>query len=1804
MYAPLRHSLMQPLRQTLALCLLLTACLLGAISLPVLAQSPPSPPTNLTAQARYNDPNAPYPLSGHEYVNLRWGAPQPAPSTYYYYVVERKTGTGGMWASVGTSDSPFLFYSDTDLPASTQFVYRVRLIEYWINGPSISSGSSNEAPITTLAAPPPAPPAPTGLAATPGDQQVTLTWTGSAQASYYLISVYAPEDDGSNAHVYVPAPAGTAVTFTVTGLANGVGYGFSVAAATWINTTESGTSYSADSNAVGATPIGPSFRVAAGESAPYYDASGNVWAADYFSSGGMAAWTNTPVTGTSDPLLYQTETVGSSFSYNLPLLNGTYSLNLLFAETQGKTKGQCLFNVSANGKALLTGFDIYAAAGGANKAVVETFPVSVTNGHLSLTFTATTGQASVAAISVMKPGPALDIPPPGWAEDVMPTDDASDADGQGPAAASSVNLASGAEENSPGPDLWAYNPLGPGASYERRYRSARAQKGYASPGLSLGWTDGYDLSVAPTPWGYILTYDNGGQEQWTGTTGSLGTPAGAPYLVNASGNTLTMTFKDRSQYVFTQVGAAGGNYPANTYLLTGITNLVGHAITLNRDTAANGYRLLNIANDAAPATALLVFAYNGSGKLSTVSDAYGRQITYGFTGGLLSGVSQIAAGAGSSAWRWQYGYTPIQGVPLLSSVMAPDPSNPGSMAAATTTYDPNTGTVSQHQDVAGRVHSYGYGGSQTVVQVNNADGSLAESWTQKQNAGGAGKNADTGTTDAAGKSGSVSYAGSPSPYLPSAATNRNGQTAQVTYDTSNPYANVLTAQSPRGVVLTTTYQYPADFPLGQVLSVMQSHPNAGGPPDTKQPTSFTYYGSSDGVLNGLLKTVTSPRPDTTTANANTVTTTYTYDSLGNVTQTTGPNANGTMTATYAYASPEAVGEPASVTVTGPDASGATTSTVSYSRYDARGNRTASIDALGNETDYYYTLADQLQAVVLPSTTGNPTQRAFTYTTYQYPGGPQAGVQVFAEGAVTSFPALGSAFPAPTASAFRQTGNVYDADGELTTVNGNTYPVSYAYDGRGRVKSVTYYQSSLMDSHTTFYDYDVVGNLAAVRYPGQSGATFDQTHYTYDADQNLLTKTDGRGVVTTYTRADPESLVTRMSYGGVNNGPLPSGVTPLGPVSFTYDHWGRRVGLTDDAATKTFAYDDLDELLSLTTSFGYDSYDGYGPQNQQIVYAHYPDGSRQSLSLPGTNYGNTQAYEYDGVGRLSATYLPGGPVYGSRYTYLPNGWLSRVQATYAYSTWGYDAPYLQVDRAYNPRGLMTSLSNSQVSSANVLSTLSAFSAMSYDADANRLAETATIPARGQAPSLSRSVQYGYDALDQLISETSSGSTAATNYTNAWAYDLAGNPTTTRNAGGLSFNADNQNTASAYGGSGDPLGLFLFSQNYSYPAAFDPEDRLTSTYQGNFDAIYDGDGLRTRSGSAYYLYDGDRAVAEVDYTGMQVAFTLNGASGVELRYQNYDTRPDSPGTAYTFDPQGNAVQPVTLNLPSSPPFLKVRASSVFEAFGLGSTFDADTPDTLDPIGFGGQHGYYRDYTTGLYLLTHRYYDTGTGRFVTRDPIGYTGGINLYGFAGNNPVNESDPSGFDPNDTNGGVGHLLPNANSEYSDGYQQFTQGQVPEYGDNYHGMARVGGGGPSPLEALGNWFSRTFRFGGGRSPRTQRGMVMIGGRGGRGGGLPHSSVQNHILNTAGGRPEVAFAQAHRAADVVDSAGRIHQIGNMRSRGGYRPSARERAAIEDIRKQVGPNTTIIFHDKMGAGPSLINPDLQPGWKPVPRAQRNNP
>lgn len=44
-------------------------------------------------------------------------------------------------------------------------------------------------------------------------------------------------------------------------------------------------------------------------------------------------------------------------------------------------------------------------------------------------------------------------------------------------------------------------------------------------------------------------------------------------------------------------------------------------------------------------------------------------------------------------------------------------------------------------------------------------------------------------------------------------------------------------------------------------------------------------------------------------------------------------------------------------------------------------------------------------------------------------------------------------------------------------------------------------------------------------------------------------------------------------------------------------------------------------------------------------------------------------------------------------------------------------------------------------------------------------------------------------------------------------------------------------------------------------------------------------------------------------------------------------------------------------------------------------------------------------------NRYYDPSAGRFTQEDPAGLSGGLNLYGYAGGDPANNSDPFGLDP-------------------------------------------------------------------------------------------------------------------------------------------------------------------------------------------------
>ena len=106
------------------------------------------------------------------------------------------------------------------------------------------------------------------------------------------------------------------------------------------------------------------------------------------------------IAGTGDDVLYQSERTGD-FSYALTLPDGDYEVRLHFSESTYNASGKRVFNVAAEGVAVLGDYDIYAQAGAANAAHVESIPVTLADGQLDLVFTGVTGAASLSALTVI-----------------------------------------------------------------------------------------------------------------------------------------------------------------------------------------------------------------------------------------------------------------------------------------------------------------------------------------------------------------------------------------------------------------------------------------------------------------------------------------------------------------------------------------------------------------------------------------------------------------------------------------------------------------------------------------------------------------------------------------------------------------------------------------------------------------------------------------------------------------------------------------------------------------------------------------------------------------------------------------------------------------------------------------------------------------------------------------------------------------------------------------------------------------------------------------------------------------------------------------------------------------------------------------------------------------------------------------------------------------------------------------------------------------------------------------------------------
>ncbi len=143
----------------------------------------------------------------------------------------------------------------------------------------------------------------------------------------------------------------------------------------------------------------------------YTDSNGQVWASDRLAAGGQVVTRTADVTGADDRQLYAGERFGN-FSYTIPVTPGNYTVNLHMAERwlgPGQPGGQSgvgsrLFDILCNGVFLERNFDVYARAGGPNRALTRIYRGIEPNhqGNIVLSFVPIKNFGIVSAIEVVQ----------------------------------------------------------------------------------------------------------------------------------------------------------------------------------------------------------------------------------------------------------------------------------------------------------------------------------------------------------------------------------------------------------------------------------------------------------------------------------------------------------------------------------------------------------------------------------------------------------------------------------------------------------------------------------------------------------------------------------------------------------------------------------------------------------------------------------------------------------------------------------------------------------------------------------------------------------------------------------------------------------------------------------------------------------------------------------------------------------------------------------------------------------------------------------------------------------------------------------------------------------------------------------------------------------------------------------------------------------------------------------------------------------------------------------------------------------
>jgi RHS repeat-associated protein len=993
-------------------------------------------------------------------------------------------------------------------------------------------------------------------------------------------------------------------------------------------------------------------------------------------------------------------------------------------------------------------------------------------------------------------------------------------------------------------------------------------------------------------------------------------------------------------------------------------------------------------------TATTLFTYDSHGDVTSITDAMGDKTTMTYyADGLIETLTAPNGNVVDPHGDYATTYTYNEAGQVLTAVT-------GLPSTVTNTYD-NRGDLTSTTDGDGRTTAYAYDVLGRVITTTGPDPDGSGPETSAVSSESYDPAADEVTaTDPLGNQTSTFTDGNDRVVK---VVNADGTFTTNTYDA---VGNLVDSTDERGE--TTQYVYDSENRLIQTLLPDGASISTAYNADRQVVSSTDADGNTTGYAynaGGQLASVTNPLGQVTS---------YVYDDLGNVATVTDPNGTTTFTHDLVGRVTQTRSPGNVVTTTDYDADG---NVVNQTLYDVSGLSPIPSDPRTLAASRKESTVTAYDVLDRPIEVTDPAGD-HSYTAYNADG--QVISTTDAGGAITTYGYDGAGrlvsetSPNPDGVGSVTTTDTYDADDDLISQTdglGNTTTNAYNDldemvsqtqpdpDGSGPLSApATTFQYNVdgeqtsetdADGNVTFSTYDSVGRQAT-----QVNTLGAKSTYQYDGNGNLVSTTDADGRTTDYVY-DALNRVTAENWIGAN------GSTVIYSIQYTYNDQDQLATVSDPDGSYTYSYNAAGQVSSV---------DNTGTPNvPHVVLSQSYDGFGNRSSLSASVGGTTEftnSYQYNALGEMTQETQSGAGVSNKEVTFAYNA-LGELTGIDRYASTNGASAVASTVYGYNSANQLTSLTHTNSGTGTTI----AGYGITYNANGEIVTET----------SGDGTANYAYDDDGELTG--ASGSALPTSQ--AYSYDAGGNRT---NAGDSTSTNNELTSDGTYNYRYDADGNLIQQTNISSGATinytWDYRNRLTDvTYKTSggtttehvhytyhplnrrISQSIDSNGDGTYDSVENYVYDGSNLLMVVNGSGNVTHTFLNGPAA------NQVIADDAGGGNVTWmltDQQGS-VRDVVNNSGT------VIDHIEYDSYGniLSQTSSVNQP------GFA-YAGMQLDRATGLYYDNARYYDSGTGEFISQDPLGFGGGnTNLHGYVNNDPVNLVDPSGLSPKGGAGGGG-----------------------------------------------------------------------------------------------------------------------------------------------------------------------------------------